>query len=275
MKYTIHGFSQEQACKFRKIVTGVKGKEKEIKIDCTDLLILRWLVDFYPKMVKVEIEGAQYAWVNYKELLNDLPLLDIKKQALADRFQKMCDFGILKHKTIKNNGTYSYYGFGTGYYSLIDTEYSNTEGVYSDTQGVCSQLQKGVYSTTEQNNPSTIYNPSTKDNKKERKTKQAGYDSIVNGYTENDELRNALFEFIKMRSRIKKPLTDRALELICKKLDSFGNDERTRQLILEQSVMNCWQGVYPLKQELAQQKSQTPNSALYAGVERMPTDELI
>ena len=152
MKYTIHGFSQCAALKFKKtIVVKASGKEKEIKIDSTDLLILRWFVDFYPKMMKFEIDGVQYAWVQYKKILQDLPLLDIKKQALSDRLNKLCEFKILTHKTIKEQGTFSYYGFGEMYGTLIDTEFSQLpRGEYSDAEGVCSQLHKGEYSTTEQ-----------------------------------------------------------------------------------------------------------------------------
>ena len=164
MKYTIHGFSQQEAVKFKKIIEDKNGKEKEIKIDCTDLLILRWFVDFYPKMMKVEIDGIQYAWLQYQAILKDLPLLDIKKQALFDRLQKMCEFGILKHKTVKVNGTFSYYGFGDMYGTLIDTECSQIqEGEYSTNEGVCSQTSRGAYSTNEQINPS-IKNQSAKEN---------------------------------------------------------------------------------------------------------------
>ena len=99
MKYTIYGFSQKEALNFRKTVVDKNGSEKEIKVDCIDLLILRWFVDFYPKMIKIEIEGEQYAWVKYQSILEDLPLLDIKKQALFDRLKKLCAFDILKHKT--------------------------------------------------------------------------------------------------------------------------------------------------------------------------------
>jgi uncharacterized phage protein (TIGR02220 family) len=149
VKYTINGFSQEQALKFKKkVVCG--GKEKEIKIDATDLLILRWLVDFYPQMIKVEIEGSQYVWVQYKKILEDLPLLDIKKQALVDRLQKLCEFGILINKIVKIGGNFSYYGFGKMYQCIVDSNFQQCEGVYSTTQGVCSQLHKGVYSTTPQ-----------------------------------------------------------------------------------------------------------------------------
>lgn len=155
MKYTIHGFSQQEAVKFKKTVFDKNNKEKDIKIDCTDLLILRWFVDFYPKMMKVEIDGVQYAWLQYQKILQDLPLLDIKKQALFDRLQKLCEFKILNHKTVKVNGTFSYYGFGEMYGALIDTECSQIqEGEYSTNEGVCSQPIKGEYSTNEQINNS-------------------------------------------------------------------------------------------------------------------------
>lgn len=164
MKYTIHGFSQQEAVKFKKNIIDKNGREKEIKIDCTDLLILRWFVDFYPKMIKIEIEGVQYAWVEYKKILEDLPLLDIKKQALYERLQKMCEFGILKHETVKAGGTYSYYGFGKKYGCLIDTNDSQpSKGEYSTNEGVGSQLSKGVYSTNEQINNS-IKDTSIKNN---------------------------------------------------------------------------------------------------------------
>lgn len=37
------------------------GKTKTIQIDCTDLAILRWLVDFYPSMKKINVDGREYA----------------------------------------------------------------------------------------------------------------------------------------------------------------------------------------------------------------------
>jgi len=72
MRYTIEGFSQTEAIKFRRTETvkrknprtGVyEDKETVVTLDCTDLVILRWLVDFWPRMIKVEIGGGQYAWL--------------------------------------------------------------------------------------------------------------------------------------------------------------------------------------------------------------------
>lgn len=105
MKYTIEGFNQEQSIKEN--------------LDVVDLVILRWIVDFEPNMVKKEIDGETYFWINYQSLLNALPILDIKKLALYRRLEKMCDVKILKHKNVKDKGNYSYYTFGEKYKTLI------------------------------------------------------------------------------------------------------------------------------------------------------------
>lgn len=114
MKYTIEGFSQEAALKMQTTVTE-NDKTKTIRLDCTDLLILRWIVDFYPFMHKTIIEGAEYAWVSYDALLEDMPLLNIGKRALFDRLKKMEQLGILTHKTVTRKGTFAFYGFGENY----------------------------------------------------------------------------------------------------------------------------------------------------------------
>lgn len=111
------------------------GRTKTIKLDCTDLIILRWIVDFFPNMKKAIINGTEYAWVSYDSLLEDLPLLDIGKRALSDRLRKMETLGILKHETVRTNGTYSYYGFGPEYSRLISTHNHTTQAPEQDPWG--------------------------------------------------------------------------------------------------------------------------------------------
>ena len=53
-------------------------------------------------------------------------------------------------------------------------------------------------------------------------------------------------EFKTMRSKIKKPMTRRAEELMLKRLNSLSKDEKEQIAILEQSIMSSWQGIYPL-----------------------------
>ena len=64
-----------------------------------------------------------------------------------------------------------------------------------------------------------------------------------------EELQDPLREFVKMRSGIKKPLTPHALELALKKLYTMSSSPKERVDIVEQTVMNSWQGFYPLKYE--------------------------
>lgn len=131
MKYSIEGFNQRAVLSFKKeIVEG--GKKTILKLDITDLVILRWFVDFFPKMKKYTEANVQYAWVHYDSLLEDIPLLQIGKIPLYRRLQKMVSLGILTHKHVKVNGSFSYYGFGENYSQLIDDKYfeesTNCEG---------------------------------------------------------------------------------------------------------------------------------------------------
>lgn len=166
MKYTIEGFSQEQALKLQATIID-NDREKTIAIDCTDLVILRWFVDFFPQMMKVTIDGDQYAWVNYQALLDDMPLLGLGKRSLFDRLRKMCQLGVLKHKTIRNGGTFSYYGFGHNYSLLVKKQDSDTVNddsypMKTASEGYEASFRGGMKQTSEQINTSTIDNSSTK-----------------------------------------------------------------------------------------------------------------
>ena len=135
MRYTIEGFSQEYAMTLKKTVATSKG-EKTVKIDCTDLVILRWFTDFYPNMPKTTINGREYVMVTHSKLVEDLPMIDISKRAFIDRMQKLVEFGILDYQLVKKGGTFSFYTFGENYIHLVDDGRSNA-------QGVCAQTHKG------------------------------------------------------------------------------------------------------------------------------------
>lgn len=53
--------------------------------------------------------------------------------------------------------------------------------------------------------------------------------------------------FVEMRYSIKKPLTERSIKLIFIKLDRL--DKALANEILDQSTMNCWQGVFKLRED--------------------------
>lgn len=90
------------------------------------------------------------------------------------------------------------------------------------------------------------------DNIDKEKPKTVG--TLINGYTDNEDLQKALMDFAKMRKSIKNPLTQRAMELLFDKLDKLTDDDNTKIEILNQSIMNNWKGVFELKETKKQSK---------------------
>lgn len=74
-------------------------------------------------------------------------------------------------------------------------------------------------------------------------------------YPNDEKLNQAFADFVDMRKQMKKPMTERAVSLAMNKLKelsatssgSMDNDVAIK--ILEQSTMNCWQGLFQLKEE--------------------------
>ena len=83
-----------------------------------------------------------------------------------------------------------------------------------------------------------------------KKTKE-NITSNNNIYFPNDEILNQAFiDYMSMRKKIKKPMTDRAVDLAIKKLmELSGGDNDKAVKILNQSIMNSWQGLFELKDE--------------------------
>lgn len=161
MKSTIAGFNQEFALTLRKVVSGKDGAEKTIKIDCTDLTILRWLVDFYPSMKKMTVDGKEYVWLTHKKLMEDIPLLDITKRSCIDRMQKLVEFGILDYKLLREGGTFSLYAFGEKYINLVQSTNAGvcsqpTQGSAVDQQGVVQSTNTGLCSQPDNKDKSII-----------------------------------------------------------------------------------------------------------------------
>ena len=166
MKYSILGFNQEEVLKCKTTID-VNGKEKEVCIDVTDLLILQCVSDFMNRqcVYKYMINDKMYFSIQYKALLEDLPILNIGKQAMRDRIDKLVLFNLLEKEVIRNEqGSFVVFRIGSSYEQLM----YNKKGVT-----VCSEIEGGVYQTTQgcvsnytAKNSSTI-NSSTKQEKED------------------------------------------------------------------------------------------------------------
>lgn len=83
--------------------------------------------------------------------------------------------------------------------------------------------------------------------KEEKKSSLTDYDEIINNYTDDEELKETIYEFIKMRKLKKKPITNRALNNIINKLKENPKAEQLE--MLNNSITNCWTDIYPLKED--------------------------
>lgn len=119
MQNIIYGFSQQAAC--------------ELGLDIVDIVLLRWFVKFKESgnMVTREFDGEVYYWVNYKRVSENFPILNLKKNAIYRHFKKMADKNVLKRKTLKVAGTYSFYALDKMYDSLVVDD-CNTVKDYCD-----------------------------------------------------------------------------------------------------------------------------------------------
>lgn len=104
------------------------------------------------------------------------------------------------------------------------------------------EANKDLTKTQQRGNKDLTPREESKKDKKDRKKE------IYKGLP--PELQITVDDFLEMRRRIKAPATDRALELMLKKLDGLsGGDTGTAVKILEQSIERGWKTVYPLKDD--------------------------
>jgi hypothetical protein len=84
----------------------------------------------------------------------------------------------------------------------------------------------------------------------------------------NDELLNQAFDdFVKMRKQIKKPMTDRAIQMAIKELNNLATvddifDSDLALKIINQSIYHSWQSFYPLKDNSNNRGFNKPSSNL-------------
>lgn len=128
----------------------------------------------------------------------------------------------------------------TAGYTTVDTAGYTTVDTAVDTQNKnvknveeCKRMKKNA-----------------KNAKNERTTKGEPY------YPDDAYLDKAFCEYLAMRKRIKKPIcTDESLNRVMNKLDKLSEGDNNKAVkILNQSVDNCWQGLFELKEDSKEKK---------------------
>lgn len=102
-------------------------------------------------------------------------------------------------------------------------------------------------------------------NKNKHKEKHINKHSV----TCSPELAAALAAFAEHRKKLKKPMTDYAKKLLLKKLQKLAKTEQEQIAILNQSIENGWQGVFPLGGERKQNQAKQSAADMADDVIRM------
>ena len=96
------------------------------------------------------------------------------------------------------------------------------------------------------NRPTSDQQPTTNKNNKNIKNIKECKEII---YSDVPELNETIIAFIDYRKSIKKPMSDRAITLLLGKLNKMSNSVQEQIEILNQSILNGWQGIFPLKSD--------------------------
>lgn len=91
-----------------------------------------------------------------------------------------------------------------------------------------------------------------KDKEKEKDKKE------IAPYVADSDLNSAICAFIEYRKKIRKPMTDRAIQLMIDKLNQMSPDIVTQIEIINQSIMNGWQGIFPLNEQKKGKQENVP-----------------
>lgn len=149
----------------------------------------------------------------------------------------------------------------------IKNDYQENQKIANGQLNNSYQDKQNLSSSNINNNNINSINLNKKEKEKKKTKKeptQTEIDEVINAYTSNEELKATLIEFVKFRKSIKRVMTTRALELLIKKLDKLANDDNTKIEILNESIMNGWNGIFPLKD------NSTPNNKNKGGFNNEP-----
>lgn len=98
------------------------------------------------------------------------------------------------------------------------------------------------------------------DKKKKKKSAKADLNGMIDSFTENEELREALKAFLDMRKSIKKPIqTEYAFKLALNKLKQLSDIDSDRIEIVNQSVEHNWRTFYTLQNSYRTNEVEMPD----------------
>jgi hypothetical protein len=223
------------------VLSNYHFKEKEMSLKAKGLLSL---------MLSLP-ESWDYSAAGLVKLSKD------GKDSVNGALKELEQFGYLKRtQAVNTNGTFAGYNYEIYESPISDTktEKPKTKKPLTEKPSTEKPQQLSIKElNTKQSNTKIL-----KKEEEERKTENSRptYDSIINGKIFNDNVKKALYEFIKMRAMIKKPLTNFALDLVIEKLFKISFDPNVQIETLNEAVLNNWHDI----KKPSKAKKQAPNN---------------
>ena len=144
----------------------------------------------------------------------------------------------------KKNGSYT---FGKSVPSLEENAMSDNCQSSDSQVTVKCQSSDSQMSAQVRLGKDSIGKDSIGKNRKDASADEVG--KMIDEFSSGDsQLSDSLWAFYDMRKKIKKPLNPYAMKLILNKLREFSDDAAVQVQILNESIVNNWQSVYPLKE---------------------------
>lgn len=193
----------------------------------------------------MEAFSGQFPFLSAKQIRTALAKLEDHGYILTGNYNKL-PFDRTKWYAITEKG---YSVLPT---SEIEKRWKGNKHLPTRAEGNCPEGQMGIAQDGE---PIPDIKPDKKPNdkqlKKERKKKESkkttSYDSIINESIQDESVKQEIYEFIKMRKMMKKPMTDRALELLISKLKKLSSSPAEQVELLDNAIEHNWQSVYKPK----------------------------
>ena len=179
--------------------------------------------------------GNSCGWKSEFNIPNStiIGMCQISSSELAKNRNLLIQKGLIRYKK-GNKGT-------AGSYSIIPL-YDNYSDSYSD-----SYLDSDMDSHSDSDMGINHENiPRVKSKSKSKNIPPISPEDVFS-QIEDKRLKTTLYDFEKMRKAIKKPMTNKSKELLLHKLSGMTENPNEQIEILNQSILNNWQGIFPLK----------------------------
>ena len=130
-----------------------------------------------------------------------------------------------------------------------ESKWAEKKRIYRDSQRtIQGQIEDNVRQEIDIDKEKEIEKDIEIDTKKKKKSAKADLNGMIDSFTENEELKDALKAFLDMRKAIKKPIqTEYAFKLALNRLKQLSDIDSIRIEIVNQSVEHNWRTFYTLQ----------------------------